>query len=299
MKTTIKYLIAALFFCNGLVCLAQKKKELPKHEKEALQFVFDGNDKLLKGNVLEGEKSYRKAIAKDPNSGKAKYNLGYSYYKTKSFQEAVQRNKQAAALAKNKAEKHIAYHNLGNSYLQMQKPDEAIEAYKNALRNNPMDDETRYNLAVAKQAKKQQDQQNKDQNKDQKNSKDNKDGKDKEDKKDQDKKDENENKDNKDKKEDENKKDEADKDKDKKDEDKDADEKDKEDKDAKDKKDKDGDKGDEKEEKEKQPRPGKGKLSPDQVKSLLEAMENQEKKVQDKINAQKVRGPKVKSDKDW
>ncbi len=290
----MNYLFAALFFCNALVGFAQKKKQLPKHEKEALQFVFDGNDKLLKGNVLEGEKSYRKAIAKDPNNGKAKYNLGYSYYKTKSFQEAVQRNKQAAELAKNKGEKHIAYHNLGNSYLQMQKPDEAIEAYKNALRNNPMDDETRYNLAVAKQAKKQQDQQNKDQNKDQKNSKDNKDSKDKQDQKDQDKKDDN--KDNKDKdKKDENSKDE----KDKKEDDKNADEKDKEEEDAKDKKDKEGDKGDEKEEQNKQPKSTKGKLSPDQVKSLLEAMENQEKKVQDKMNAQKVRGPKVKSDKDW
>ncbi len=294
MKTVMNYLFAALFFCNALVGFAQKKKQLPKHEKEALQFVFDGNDKLLKGNVLEGEKSYRKAIAKDPNNGKAKYNLGYSYYKTKSFQEAVQRNKQAAELAKNKGEKHIAYHNLGNSYLQMQKPDEAIEAYKNALRNNPMDDETRYNLAVAKQAKKQQDQQNKDQNKDQKNSKDNKDSKDKQDQKDQDKKDDN--KDNKDKdKKDENSKDE----KDKKEDDKNADEKDKEEEDAKDKKDKEGDKGDEKEEQNKQPKSTKGKLSPDQVKSLLEAMENQEKKVQDKMNAQKVRGPKVKSDKDW
>ncbi len=297
MKTLINYLFAALFFCNALVGFAQKKKQLPKHEKEALQFVFDGNDKLLKGNVLEGEKSYRKAIAKDPNNGKAKYNLGYSYYKTKSFQEAVQRNKQAAELAKNKAEKHIAYHNLGNSYLQMQKPDEAIEAYKNALRNNPMDDETRYNLAVAKQAKKQQDQQNKDQNKDQKNSKDNKDGKDKQDKKDQDKKDDNkDNKDNKDEK----NKDKGDKEEDKKDKEEEGDDADKDKEDnAKDEKDKNGDKGDEKDDKGKQPKPAKGKLSPEQVKSLLEAMENQEKKVQDKMNAQKVRGPKIKSDKDW
>ncbi|WP_010522963.1 tetratricopeptide repeat protein [Aquimarina agarivorans] len=298
MKIVFKLLAVALIFCNGWVCLAQKKKKQPKFEKEALQYVFEGNEKLLKGNVLEGEKSYRKAIAKDPNNGKAKYNLGYSYYKTKSFQEAVQRNKQAANLAKTKAEKHIAYHNLGNSYLQMQKPDEAIEAYKNALRNNPMDDETRYNLAVAKQAKKQQDQQNKDQNKDnkdQKNSKDNKDGKDKQDKKDQDKKGDNDDK----KKEEENEKDDADKDKEE-DKKKDGeDEKDKEKDDAKDKKDKDGNKGDEKEDQGKQPKPAKGKLSPDQVKSLLEAMENQEKKVQDKINAQKVRGPKTKSDKDW
>jgi hypothetical protein len=42
-----------------------------------------------------------------------------------------------------------------------------------------------------------------------------------------------------------------------------------------------------------------GKLSPQQIKSLLEAMNNQEKKVQEKINAKKAKGPKVKAAKDW
>ena len=42
-----------------------------------------------------------------------------------------------------------------------------------------------------------------------------------------------------------------------------------------------------------------GQLSPEQVKSLLEAMNNQEKKVQDKINAKKVKGKPVKTKKDW
>ncbi|MFT5231274.1 MAG: Ca-activated chloride channel family protein, partial [Candidatus Azotimanducaceae bacterium] len=48
-----------------------------------------------------------------------------------------------------------------------------------------------------------------------------------------------------------------------------------------------------------QPQPTPGKLSPQQVKSLLEAMNNEEKKVQDKINAKKEKGVKVKTDKDW
>ena len=58
---------------------------------------------------------------------------------------------------------------------------------------------------------------------------------------------------------------------------------------------KDGDK----EKEQQQPKPGQGQLSPQQVKSLLEAMKNEENKVQDKINAQKVKGAKVKTDKDW
>ena len=66
-----------------------------------------------------------------------------------------------------------AYHNMGNSYLFNQKLDEAIEAYKNSLRNNPDDFETKYNLAWAQNKKnqeppqqQQQDQQEQDQNRD-------------------------------------------------------------------------------------------------------------------------------------
>lgn len=282
----LKHIFVSLCICISSICLAQEaeEKEMPEHEKEAIQQVFAGNEQMLAGTVLEGEKSYRTAISKDPNNMEAKYNLGYSYYKTKNYQEAAQRNKEAVKNAKTKAEKHIANHNLGNSYLQMGKPDEAIEAYKNALRNNPGDDETRYNLAVARQMKEQQDQQ-----KDQQQNKDEK-GDDK-DKKDSDKGDE-------EKKED-GKKKEGDDEKDP-DKDKEGDKDEKEDEDGKDEKEKDGDKGDGEEEKDKKPaQPREGKLSPEQVKSLLEAMAEEEKKVQDKMNENKARGVKVKSGKDW
>ena len=59
----------------------------------------------------------------------------------------------------------------------------------------------------------------------------------------------------------------------------------------------DGQPEDKKEEEQQQPVPGK--LSPQQIKSLLEAMNNEEKKIQDKINAKKQKGAKVKSNKDW
>lgn len=278
-----KHIVFTFFVCATSFCLAQEK-ERPEHEKEAQQFVFTGNEELLEGNVLDGEKSFRKAIAKDPNNLEAKYNLGYSYYKTSNFQEAAMRNKQAVKNATTKAEKHAAYHNLGNSYLQMQKPDEAIEAYKNALRNNPTDDETRYNLAVARKMKEQQDQ-NKDQNQDQQN-KDNKDNKEDGEEKNEDKKEGEEKKD-KDNKEDD-KKDEGDKDKEKEEE-KDGD---------KDEEEKDGEGDEEKDEDKKPPQPREGKLSPEQVKSLLEAMADEEKKVQDKMNDKK-QGVRVNTDKDW
>jgi len=187
------------------------------------------------------------------------------------------------AQEKKKLPKHEkeAIHNLGNSYLGTGQPDKAIEAYKNALRNNPTDHETRYNLALAKKMKQEQDK-NKPKDGD----------KNKEDKKDGDKK-EDSGKDEKNK----------DGDKEKKENDKKDGEDEKDKKDEGDKKDEDKDKpsdkdGDEDKEK-KKPKPAQGQLSPEQVKSLLQAMENQEKKVQEKVNAKKVKGVRVKSDKDW
>jgi Ca-activated chloride channel family protein len=154
---------------------------------------------------------------------------------------------------------------------------EAVEAYKDALRNDPTDDETRYNLAIAKECAAQQKQ---DQDKE-------------EEKKDEDK--ENEDK-NEDKKEDEKKddpKDEGDQDK--------KDGEDEKDEDGKPKDEKDQGKGDKKDDKKQdgKPEPKPGQLSPQQIKNLLEAMNNQEQKVQEKINAEKQKGAKVKTEKDW
>ena len=57
---------------------------------------------------------------------------------------------QATKASTSKEEKHKAFHNIGNVLMQNKKCKEAVEAYKNALRNDPTDDETRYNLGLAK-----------------------------------------------------------------------------------------------------------------------------------------------------
>ncbi|WNH14145.1 hypothetical protein [Thalassobellus suaedae] len=48
-----------------------------------------------------------------------------------------------------------------------------------------------------------------------------------------------------------------------------------------------------------QPKPQPGQMSPQQMKNLLEAMNNQEQKVQEKMNAEKMKGVKIQTDKDW
>ncbi|WP_027394328.1 tetratricopeptide repeat protein [Aquimarina latercula] len=264
---------------------------------EADRFVATGNEVLVKdGNFPKAEGEYRKAISKNPVDPTAKYNLANAYYNTEKYDEAHQRYTEAVKTATSKVEKHKAFHNQGNTYMEQKKYKEAVAAYKNALRNNPKDDETRYNLALAKQLlEKQQnedkgggDKDNKDQNKDDKKDKEDKDkkeGENKEDKK--------EGGDDKDKK-----GDKGDDKEDKKGEDK-KDEKGDPKDDGKDKKE-DKKEGDGKpEEQNKQPQQAQGQLSPQQVKSLLEAMNNEERKVQDKINAKKAKGTKTKTEKDW
>ena len=226
---------------------------------------------------------YRKAISTKPSSVAGTYNLAHSYYKNENFEEALYRNQQAAKNAVDKDEKHKAYHNIGNILMKEKKCKEAVEAYKNALRNNPKDDETRYNFALAKECAKQQEDDNP-----QEENKDGENNKDKEKNEDKDKKENNEKEKEQDQK-DQNQKDKGDENKDQENKDKDDQGKPKDEK-------KDAGKGDEDK---KQQQPKKGQLSPQQIKNLLEAMNNQEKKVQEKVNAQQAKGVKVQTDKDW
>ncbi len=281
----ITTILLAIF--SVLTVSAQEKPE--KLARESNKYIAEAQDALAENDFASAEASYRKAIAKDPANTTAKYNMGNLYYTKEKTLNAEERLKEAAEIATTKPEKHRIYHNLGNSYMQQKNYQGAVDAFKNALRNDPTDEETRYNLALAKkmlekeqqnqegnQDQNKQDEENKDKNKDQQNKDQNQDGEGGDDEKqDQKPKDEGENE--KDKKEgDQN----EDKQKDKGDEQK-----------------KDQEKGDK--DKQQQQRPAQGQLSPQQIQSLLEAMNNEEKKVQDKINAQKAKGVKVKTEKDW
>tara|TARA_R110002049_G_scaffold114927_1_gene266618 strand:+ start:32709 stop:33575 length:867 start_codon:yes stop_codon:yes gene_type:complete len=288
----MKYIATYILLLITTVSFSQEKdKEQLLALKKANDYVYEGNDLVGKDDFVSAEMAYRKAISEKNETIAGIYNLGTSYYEKGAYNEALYRLEQAAETATTKEEKHKAFHNIGNILMKNKKCKEAVEAYKNALRNDPTDDETRYNLGLAKVCAEEQkdqqdqnkdDQENKDENKDQENkdnkdNKDSKDGDNKDDKKDQESKDNKEGDDNK-----EDKKDEGDKEK--------EDGKPKDDK-------KDQGKGDP--EKEQPPQPQQGQLSPQQIKSLLEAMSNQEQKVQEKMNEEKQKGVIIKTDKDW
>ena len=271
----MKKIVFLLFTLTTILGYAQK---MDKALIKSNDFVYQGNEKV-NDDFVSAEMEYRKAISEKPTNSVGAYNLGNAYYKNGKFSEAILRHQEAIKSATTKTEKHKAFHNIGNTLMQNKQCKEAVEAYKNALRNNPNDDETRYNLGLAKECAKDQGGGGEDQNED----------------KEQDQKQDQEKEDNKEKQ------DEGDEQEDKQDEgdqeEKDGDEKEDDKGKPKDEKEDKGQGEDEK--KEQKPKPQQGQLSPQQIKNLLEAMNDQEQKVQEKINAKKAKGVKVQTDKDW
>ncbi len=140
-------------------------------------YIRQGNKLFRAGKFAEAEVDYRKAIEKNAKNPQAAYNLGNALLAQKKDSAAIVQYQQAAKLETNQKRRSYAYHNIGVICQGHQMYGEAIEAYKEALRNNPNDDETRYNLELCKRQQKQQ-QQNR-QNQQQKQNKDNKDKQDK------------------------------------------------------------------------------------------------------------------------
>lgn len=122
------------------------------------QLLRRGDQEYLEQRYADSESNYRKALERK-NTSKGQYNLGNSIYQQKRYQEALTRYEAAAKKATTHTEKAAAYHNLGNTLYQLNELDKSVNAYKQALRLNPNDKETKFNLALAQQRKKQEEQQ--------------------------------------------------------------------------------------------------------------------------------------------
>ncbi|WP_396210310.1 tetratricopeptide repeat protein [Flavobacterium sp.] len=237
--------------------------------QESDKNLYNGNQSFAQKNYATAEADFRVTESKkSPKKAVAGYNLGNSIYRQNQYGEAQIKYILALESAKTKTEKYRIYHNLGNTFMMDKNYEAAAEAYKNALRNNPKDEETRYNYALAKKKKKE--------NPPKDNKKDNKGGNG-QDNKPQPKNNEGN----------------KDKGNDKKDSDKDQ----------QNNKDKQGDKqqgkgdGEKKEDKNESPKPSGADKQ--RIDNILDAVNNAEKKVQDKVNAKKVKVRPASNEKDW
>lgn len=228
-------------------------------DKESNNLTLDGNIEFAENNLVEAESLYRKSISKDSLNLKAVYNMGNSFYKNELKDEAINQYRSSIKKTTDKDLLHKSFHNLGNVFMQNEDYQNAVDSFKKALLNKPNDDETRYNYVLAKELLKNQQKNNKKDDKDKKNDKDKK--QDKEKKNDKDKKD------------------------DKKDDKKEEEKKD--------------NKSEKKNDNKENNNPKPNKISPEQLKNLLKAMDNEEKKVQNKVNKNKVKGSPIKNKKDW
>jgi tetratricopeptide (TPR) repeat protein len=162
-------------------------QQAEKVRAEAMQLIEKGgevNTRIAHEKFKEASKlyqnaeiSYRKGMATTKNFLKANYNLANSLYRQEKYEDAGNSFKYIAEQKENdRVQRAKAFHNYGNSLLNQEKYKECIEAYKNALKLNPKDQDTKYNLEYARKKLMQQQQQ--EQNQDSQDNKDNQDNKD-------------------------------------------------------------------------------------------------------------------------
>ncbi|MCP4311579.1 MAG: tetratricopeptide repeat protein [Bacteroidetes bacterium] len=226
------------------------------------------------GNFSEAEVQFRKAGDINHESFESLYNTGAALYGQEKYEETFKQYETLVEKAEDTETMAHVWHNMGNSLLETQKYGESIEAFKNSLRLNPGDQDTRYNLAYAKQKLEEQQQQDQDQQDQDQQDQDQQD----QDQQDQDQQDQ-----------DQQDQDQQDQDQ----QDQDQQDQDQQDQDQQDQEQQDQDQQDQ--EQQSQPL----QISREDAQRMLDAIQQQEKDVKDKVDKKKAAAAKVKTEKDW
>ncbi len=162
VQTRMKFIFAAL------LCV------LNTYSQEDAKLLYQGNNQYFDSNYVHSTSSFREALKINPKNYKASFNLGNAMYRNAGeikntkmgilqgkqkvspdslanlvYEEAAQNFAIIANTVSDKDTLHRAWHNIGNCYLQKKDWDQAITAYKKALKFDPKDEDTRYNLAYA------------------------------------------------------------------------------------------------------------------------------------------------------
>mgnify|MGYP003468168537 FL=1 len=134
-------------------------------QKTDRDYLRSGNKLYNDSLFIKAEVDYRKALEINPKSTDAMFNLANALLMQQKAKEAMEQYESVSKIEKDKNKLAQIYHNMGVMLQSAKQLPQCIEAYKESLRNNPKDDETRYNLALAQKQLKdqQQNQQNQDQ----------------------------------------------------------------------------------------------------------------------------------------
>lgn len=153
-------LLTMVLLCCTTVVFGQKSER---------DYMRSGNKLYNDSLFVKAEVDYRKALELNPKSTDAMYNLGNALLMQNKAKEAMEQFDAVTRIEKDKGKLARAYHNMGVILQSSKQYPQCIEAYKQSLRNNPHDEEARYNLALAqKMLKDQQQQQNQDKQQEQK-----------------------------------------------------------------------------------------------------------------------------------
>ncbi len=222
--------------------------------------IKEGNDLYDQGRYDDAAAKYNEALQEDPNLDAGKYNLGNATYSGGDLEASLSKYAEVAASSDDPDIRARAFHNMGNVYMQQKQYDKSIDAYKQALKANPKDEDTKYNLSYALSMLKQQ-QQQQDQQQDQQDEQDKKDQQDQ--KQDQQKEDNN----NQDQQQDQQDPQQGEAPRDQQD--------------------------------PRQYQPKQDQYSKEELERIMQSLNKDDKEVQEKVNKQKAKGSPSKSDKDW
>lgn len=150
--------LICVFLAFAMMAWGQKERKIIR---EGLRAYKDGD-------FNEAEVQFRKAGDINQSSFEAEFNTGAALYGQEKYEETLKQYESLArqaneAVADNPETMAHIWHNMGNSLLEAQQYEPSIEAYKNSLRLNPDDYDSKYNLAYARQKLKEQQQQQQEQ----------------------------------------------------------------------------------------------------------------------------------------
>ena len=133
--------------------------------------IHKGNELYKQKNYEGSQQEYNKALTTDPKNATANYNSGNAQFRNSKPEEAIQSYDNTIETAKDKSIRQKAFYNKGVVLSKQQKLQESIDAWKESLKLDPDDTQSRENLQKALMELKKQQEQKKDEKKDEKDKK--------------------------------------------------------------------------------------------------------------------------------